>query len=163
MSEQESKDLVARWRDKIRKAEKSELRHKFHEAAEAAERDYWDDRKDGRRQLFNVFYSQVQTLQSRLYAKPPNPDVRRRFDMQGPEGQASKQAAQVVERALSSMVDLTPFHAAVDRAVTDFLVAGLGVLWCEYDPKIVQTPAGPMIADQRVVLKHVPWKRFHWE
>lgn len=110
-----------------------------------------------------MFFSQVQTLQSRLYAKPPNPDVRRRFEMEGPEGQAAKQAAVVVERALSTMVDITAFHSAVDRAVTDYLVAGLGVLWLEYEPKIVQTEMGPVIADQKVLLKHVPWKRFHWE
>lgn len=163
MADKKSTDLVAKWRDKIRRADKSKSRERFIKQAEEAERDYWDDRKDGNRQLFNVFFSQVQTLQSRLYAKPPNPDARRRFDLQGPEGQAAKEAAMVVERSLGTLVDITPFHSAADRAVSDFLVAGLGVLWLEYEPKIIDTEMGPMIAEQRVLLKHVPWKRFHWE
>lgn len=50
----------------------------------------------------------------------------------------------------------------------DFLIAGLGAPWIEYEAKVTQqevTPGvmSPVIADQRTVLKQVPWKRFHWE
>lgn len=110
-----------------------------------------------------MFFSQVQTLQSRLYSKAPAPDVRRRYDIEGPQGIAAKQAGMLVERAIGFTVDSTPLHSNADRAVTDFLVAGLGVPWVEYDAKITQTELGPVIADQTVLLKHVPWKYFHWE
>ena len=45
----------------------------------------------------------------------------------------------------------------------DFLIAGLGCPWIEYEAKITETELGPVIADQRIILKQVPWKRFHWE
>lgn len=41
--------------------------------AEAAERESSDDREDKRKHLFNVFFSTVNTLQSRLYSKAPAP------------------------------------------------------------------------------------------
>ena len=46
-----------------------------------AEREFFDDREDKRKHLFNVFFSTVNTLQSRLYSKAPAPDVRRRFEI----------------------------------------------------------------------------------
>jgi hypothetical protein len=75
-------DLVPHWIGKIKKEEKA---HKcWREQAEAAEREFFDDREDKRKHLFNVFFSTVNTLQSRLYSKAPAPDVRRRFEIQGP-------------------------------------------------------------------------------
>jgi hypothetical protein len=84
-------DLVKSWVAKIQREEKAH--GPWRKQAEAAERDFFDDRSDNKRQLFNVFFSTVQTLHSRLYSKAPAPDVRRRFEMEGPLGQAAKQAA----------------------------------------------------------------------
>lgn len=110
-----------------------------------------------------MFFSQINTIHARLYSKAPAPDVRRRYDMEGPEGASAKQAAQLVERGIGYTVDSTALHENADRVVFDYLVAGLGVPWVEYDAKIVQTPEGPAIADQKTLLKQVPWKHFHWE
>lgn len=75
-------DLVPHCIGKLKKEEKA---HKpFRDLAEAAEREFFDDREDKRKHLFNVFFSTVNTLQSRLYSKAPAPDVRRRFEIQGP-------------------------------------------------------------------------------
>ena len=75
-------DLVPHWIGKIKKEEKA---HKpWRDQAEAADCEFFDDRKDSRKHLFNVFFSTVNTLQSRLYSKAPAPDVRRRFEIQGP-------------------------------------------------------------------------------
>ena len=77
-------DVVKHWLGKLKKEEKA---HKdFRDQAEAADREFFDDREDGRKHLFNVFFSTVNTLQSRLYSKAPAPDVRRRFEIQGPQG-----------------------------------------------------------------------------
>ena len=80
MSEQ--KDLVSSWVAKITKEEKAHK--KWRDQAEAGEREFFDDREDGKKQIFNVFFSTVQTLQSRLYSKAPAPDVRRRYEIAGP-------------------------------------------------------------------------------
>ena len=52
--------------------------------------------------------------------------------------------------------------------VQDFLIAGLGSPWIEYEAKVTKQEIAPglmtdVIADQRALLKQVPWKRFHWE
>ena len=126
--------------------------------AKTAEDSYFDDCKP--KHLFNLFYSTVNTLHARLYSKAPNPDVRRRFEMQGAEGHAAKQAAILVERGISHQIDSTAFHGSCDRAVFDYLVAGAGIPWAEYHADIVQGELGtPEIAFQRVEVKHVPWKR----
>lgn len=83
--------IVGYWLTKLQKAQ--DALKTWRDAAERAESDYFDDRKDGKRQLFNVFYSTINTLQARLYSKDPVPDIRRRFDTPGPEGAAAKQAA----------------------------------------------------------------------
>lgn len=35
--------------------------------------------------------------------------------------------------------------------------------WVEYEAKITEGDGGPVIAKQDILLKHVPWRRFHWE
>lgn len=161
---------VQYWVGKIQKEEKAH--DDFRKAAEDAEREYFDERKDGKKQLFNLFYSTVNTLQARLFSRVPVPDVRRRYDVppgSPPElqqmAQAGKQAAQLIERALAYTIDTSPFFTNADQAVTDYLVAGLGVPRVKYEAQVQRDEQGnPLaIALQKVLLSHVPWRRFHWE
>ena len=131
---------VGYWLNKLQRAQ--DALKEWRDAAEKAESDYFDDRKDGKRQLFNVFYSTVNTLQARLYSKDPVPDIRRRFDMPGPEGAAAKAAAMMLERAISYTLDTSDFTPDAQRAVQDFLIAGCGVPWVEYDAKVSEGPEG---------------------
>ena len=79
---EKSSDLVKHWIGKVKKEEKA---HKpWRDQAEAAGREVFGDPNDNRRHLVNVFFSTVNTLQSRLYSKAPAPDVRRRFEIAGP-------------------------------------------------------------------------------
>lgn len=154
------------WIEKIRKEEKAH--EKFRERAEKAEQDYYDELEGGKEHLFNLFHSTVNTLHSRLYSRAPAPDIRRRFDLDGPMGQAAKDAALLLERAIGYALDTTEFHSEADRCVHDFLVAGMGVPWVEYEAKVTEQELAPgvmapAITLQRVHLAHVPWKRFHWE
>lgn len=113
--------------------------------------------------MFNLHKSTVDTLHARLYSKAPNPDVRRRFDMDGPQAHVAKEAATMIERALSFMIDTTDFHTQADKTVSDYLRAGYGVPWVRYVPTVVDGEFGPEITSQRVELEQVPWSRFHWE
>ena len=90
-------NTAQRWIARIQKEEKAH--GNWRKEAKAAEDSYFDDCKP--KHLFNLFYSTVNTLHARLYSKAPNPDVRRRFDAQGEEGKAAKQAALLVERGLA--------------------------------------------------------------
>ncbi len=105
----------------------------------------------------------MDTLHARLYSKAPNPDVRRRFDMEGDQAWVAKEAAELIERSLSYMIDTTDFHIQCDKAVLDFLRAGYGVPWVQYKPTVQDGELGPEIVAQKIVVEHVPWKRFHWE
>jgi len=158
--------LVQYWIEKLAKEEK--CHEPWRKAAALAEGEYYNARKDGKPVLFNLFYSTTNTLHARLYSKPPVPDVRRRYDAAqkgDPMAEAGRQAATMVERALGYTIDLSLFDAHAHRIVDDFLIAGAGVPWVEYEAKTSADPATglPKIDLQRLHLKHVPWSRFHWE
>lgn len=121
------------WIAKLTREEKAHS--KLRKAAKASEKDYFDT-DDQKRQLFNLHKSTTDTLHARLYSKAPNPDVRRRFDMQGVEGAVAKEAAILIERALGFTIDTTDFHLQADQVVADFLRAGVGVPWVRYEAKV---------------------------
>lgn len=155
--------LVAYWFKKLAREEKAH--EKFRRSAKAAEQAYFDEREDGLRNLFPIFWSNVNTLHSAMYQHNPKPDVRPRYSFEGPQAQIAKQAATLVERALGYALDTTDFSTSADRVIDDFLIAALGVPWVEYDAKINRDEQGqPVeIALQTVRLVHKPWSRFHWE
>ena len=156
-------DPVQHWIGKINKEEKAH--QKWCKQADEAEREYFDDLSNGLDELFNLFKSTVDTLGARLFSATPVPDVRRRYDFEGPMGKAAKDAAKMVERGLSFSIDTSPFYTNADQAVGDFLRAGAGIPWVKYDPKVKLNEKGEPAEIQRqdVKLTHVPWKRFHWE
>lgn len=155
--------LVAYWFKKLGREEKAH--EKFRRAAKAAEEAYFDERKDGLRNLFPIFWSNVNTLHSALYQHNPKPDVRPRYAFEGAQAQIAKQAATLVERGLEYALDTTDFSTAADRMIDDFLVTALGVPWVEYDAKVNRDANGEPteIALQTVRMVHKPWSRFHWE
>lgn len=166
----DSGGAVQYWIEKIQKEEKAH--EKWRKAAETAEREYFDDRQDGKKQLFNLFYSTVNTLQARLFSRAPAPDVRRRYDapQEGhpqlqQQAQIAKQGAQLIERALAYTIDTTPFFTNAEQSVGDYLIAGLGVPRVRYEAQVQKDAQGqPVeISLQRALLEHVPWRRFHWE
>lgn len=121
------------WIAKLTREEKAH--GKLRKAAKASEKDYFDT-DDQKRQLFNLHKSTVDTLHARLYSKAPNPDVRRRFDMPGPQGAVAKEAALLIERAIGFTIDTTDFHLQADQVVSDFLRASVGVPWLRYEAKV---------------------------
>lgn len=155
--------LVAYWFKKLGREEKAH--EKFRRAAKAAEQAYFDERDDGLRNLFPIFWSNVNTLHSALYQHNPKPDVRPRYAFEGPQAQIAKMGAMLVERGLEYALDTTDFSTAADRMIDDFLVAALGVPWVEYDAKVNRDEQGQPteIALQTVRMVHKPWSRFHWE
>lgn len=155
--------LVAYWFKKLAREEKAH--EKFRREAKAAEEAYFDEREDGLRNLFPIFWSNVNTLHSAMYQHNPKPDVRPRYSFEGPQAQIAKQAAQLVERGLAYTLDTTDFSTSADRVIDDFLVTALGVPWVDYDAKINRDAQGqPVeIALQTLRLVHKPWSRFHWE
>ena len=80
---------------------------------------------------FNILWSNTEVLHSALYAKPPIPDIRRRFLDRDPNG---KEAAEVAERAVSYCIDTYDFDGTMDTSLDDCLIAGLGQVRLRYEP-----------------------------
>lgn len=155
--------IVERW---LRRLAREEKAHKaWRKQAEDAEADYFDEAEGKAKQLFPLFWANVQTLHSALLSSTPKPDVRRRFQRRDAIGQAGKLGAQAIERAIAYMLDVEDFDGPMSRVIDDFLIAGAGVPWVSYDAKTEAGEDGEpaQITLQRTFVEHVPWRRFHWE
>lgn len=80
---------------------------------------------------YNIFWSNVQTLQPMLYGNDPKPDIERRFRDDDPVGRV---AADVLERSSSYFVNESIFGNAMRDVVFDRLVVGRGTAWVRYVP-----------------------------
>ncbi len=93
---------------------------------------------------FNILWSNTEVLHSALYAKPPIPDIRRRFLDRDPNG---KEAAEIAERAVSYAIDTHDFDGTIDATLDDCLIAGLGQVRLRYMPYFESK-------EQRIDLEH---------
>ena len=81
--------------------------------------------------VFNILYSNTETLLPALYNSTPRPDVSRRYSMASPERKLDSAVGQVAERLLeysadSCTTDYGTFDAEVRAAVLHALVPGMG-------------------------------------
>jgi hypothetical protein len=80
---------------------------------------------------YNVLWSNVQTLRPAIFARAPKPEVDRRFDDQDPVARLS---AELLERALSYLLDMHKFDDQMRGCVDDLLLPGRGVMRALYTP-----------------------------
>lgn len=85
---------------------------------------------------FNILWSNTQTLAPALYAKPPKPNIERRFQDDDPVGLV---ASRVLERCASYFVDTEDFDYSMKQVVLDNLLPGRGTAWVRYCPEFVET------------------------
>lgn len=170
--EDEGGAIVSFWLKKIDREEKAHA--DFRKEGDEAEEDYFDESKTRPKNLFPMFWSNVNTMHSALYSATPVPDVRaRNSNANDPAHEFKKEASLAIERSLVFTVDTTDFDGAANRAVDDFLIAGAGVPWVNYEAMTseVEGPPGadgkptliPQIDLQKVSLTRKPWRRFRWE
>lgn len=149
---EEHDDVVAYWLKQIKKEERSHK--KWREAAEKVEDRFVAEKKD-RRNFYPILWSNTKILQSAIYARTAQPDVRRRFKDNGVD---QKQIAVAIERSISYQVDMQRFDANINRAVTDYLVAACGQCRVRYEVEGEEE-----ITNQKVTIESYSWKHFHWE
>lgn len=154
VSEKETKD----WHSQGRKITK-----KFIDDRDALDK---VDRK------FNIFTSNVEILQSALYAQIPKIEVSRRFDDM--KDQVAVAAADMIQRMIE--VDLNcegnDFDRTMMNCVENRLIPGAGFAWLRYEPKVetveIQDPATgePVsyqdVTDHYVRIDYVYWEDFLW-
>lgn len=104
---------------------------------------------------FNILYANTEVLSGVIYARVPIPDVRRRFLDRDPAG---KQAAQLLQRALSYTMDAYDFDAVARSCVSDYLLPGRAVAKVAYKPTL--DPTGQEVVYEEVTCEHVDWDMF---
>jgi len=123
----------SRWRLEIRLAE--EAKKTFDKRADELMREFTAQKTNVEEmrtdQPFNIFWSNVQTLQPAVYSLPPNVIVDRRRKDKNPVGRV---ASIVLERACQYCVDEEDFHPTMLLCRDDWLRVALGVTWNRYQP-----------------------------
>ena len=134
-----------RWLQRIRREEQA---HKpFRDKAAEAMREYESKNREDTNQpvLYPIFWANTQITSAAIFNRLPKPEVRRRYakppaqnPQPGPEqggaqpvpqtmGNSDSQIAMAIERCIEYQLDMGPYSDHWTRAVTEFLVAGLGV------------------------------------
>lgn len=124
-----------------------------------------DDKRTSR---FNILFSNTEVLRGVIYQKSPIPDVRRRFL---DKDQAGREAAQVLQRALSYCADSYDFDGVMAGVVEDYLLPGRGQAKIKYIPTFapMTDEAGQPVMDdkgepvQQVVYETVETEYVEWE
>lgn len=170
---------MANWHKQIQKAEKFLQPAREHGKKVYAR--YKDTRDDSSalRQKANFFYSNVNTIKESLFNSLPKPDVSRiqRGDF---EDNASRVAADVVRRVLAYEIECAEaFREAIELAILDRLVPGLGTAWISFhvepaqehdeeiesdDPgELGEGPMEPELGSEKISIEHVYWEDFLYE
>jgi len=153
---------VTVWLREIERAKKDEEGWRDH-ACEAIKIYEGGDDKDGKGTAFNILHSNIETVVPALYNSTPTPDVRRRYSDADP---MAKQAVDVIERAVSYVIDQHDFDGAIIEAVRDRSLAGRGVVRLRYRPHMQQQmdPATGQpfetVGYQEVYTEYCVWDRF---
>lgn len=147
------------WEKRITKAEK--FLEKVYEKGDKVYERYQDERDNASSatQRANFFYANTNTLKESLFNSLPKPDVSRvqRGDF---EDDVSRVAANVVSRGLTYEIECAPdFEEAVDAAILDRLVPGIGQVWITFDVE-KDEEGNPIDGTEMIRVEGVYWKDF---
>jgi hypothetical protein len=123
--------VVSRWLIELDLADKSE--EDWRKCAQNVADLVRDEKgaKGRKKARYNIVASNVMTLEPALYAQPPRPDIRPRYDQKDPVAAA---VAKVLEKATAFHLDAYDFDAPMKGAVHDVLVPGRAVTRVRYKP-----------------------------
>ena len=122
------------WQDELSRYAREYKR--WTERGEEIVKRYRDERKDTAQTdaRFNILWSNIRTLKPAIYAKPPMPEVSRRYNDSDP---VARCASTILERALDYEIkQYSDFHNTLSHVVDDRLLPGRGVAWLRYEPEI---------------------------
>lgn len=137
----ESRETFARWSAEIQFAQSDKAYVAWLDECDKIIRRYRDKRDDDTgnaataQRKFNILWSNVQTLKPAIYARMPKPIVERRFMDKDP---VARTASMVLERATAFQMEVGYYHQSTGKAVLDYLLPGVGQVWCRYEPQIVE-------------------------
>ena len=121
------------WKKQISSAK--DAFNKYTKDAGDCEKDYSATDKN-----YNIFYSNVQTLDSNLCLNNPKPDIQRRFlkrlDSDKLKSNTYAEVARVLSGAVEYVVDVSNVNRIMKKDVHNADVVGRGIAWVEYNPTI---------------------------
>ena len=123
---------------------------------------------------YNILWSNVQTIQPSIFSQEPIPVVQRRHRDPDPIGRL---AAQTLERALISEMEMDGWDDVFDQMTLDVLLGARGVVWVRYEPTITKIKEWEheadfsgggvpkmvereVVSDERAPIDYIYWKDF---
>ncbi len=91
---------------------------------------------------YNIFWSNIQTLQPAIYQEPPKPQIERRWKDADPLGRI---ASQILERATTFAISSYDFDSLLKAVRDDYLLVGRGQAWLRYKPTYDTITRYPLI------------------
>ncbi|HLO79206.1 MAG TPA: hypothetical protein VK196_22335 [Magnetospirillum sp.] len=155
------------WRREIERAEKH-FRDKWWPTADKLYRKYAKQGERSGKREFCMIWANTEVLKPAIYARPPVPQVSRRYRDKDPVGRT---AAEILERAASYEFERMNIDSALRAIRDDLLIPGRGVAWLRYEadieaPEAVE-PQEPAMATEpgevtghRVVVDYVHYRQF---
>lgn len=113
----------------------------WHEDGRQIEQLYLEEDREGSTSVrrMAIFWANVETMKPAVYSKPPVVVCSRRYKDRDPAGRV---AAELMERATNTMLELTHAHETFESVRDDRLLPGRGQAWVRYESKIGQYTVG---------------------
>jgi hypothetical protein len=126
-------DDVGTWLSRLEDSRRDDGMSRYEERCRIIRRRYlYEGSALVRVRKYQMLWSNVQTMQSAIYAKPPHAVVSRRYRDQDP---IARQAGEVLERAVNFSFDAADFDSEFKMVRDDFLLYARGVARVYYEPE----------------------------
>lgn len=140
-----SQRLATFWHDQLKTVTDDTATKTWIKRGEKVEQRYRDERSTseerGGKRRYNSLWSNVEIMRPALYGRMPIPLCERRFRDKDPVGRG---AAQMLERGLRNEIEICGYDRALQRAVSDYLLPGRGIVWVRYEPEIEEGVSIPV-------------------
>ena len=144
------------WRSQIQLAKGEN--EKFFRAAKKANKAYSE------KLSYNIFYSNVNTLDANLLNNFPKPDIQRRFLKKTEDNKLQYntflQVAKTAEGAVSYYADINDVMPEFKRSTRDSVKLGRGVDWVVYEPTIGKDNGEETVTDRDLFVEALGYKEF---
>ncbi|HUT85426.1 MAG TPA: hypothetical protein VMW66_01155, partial [Elusimicrobiales bacterium] len=114
---------------------------------------------------YNIMFSNTELLKSVLFTNFPKPEINRRWSRKTEKDEVLqtlyRTVGEVSERAVSWVFDEQRANHKMKKAIKDYLIAGRGVLWVNYEPTIsVDENETEELTDQKINIDYVYWQDY---
>jgi hypothetical protein len=114
---------------------------------------------------YNLFYSNVQILDSHLCLNNPKPDIQKRFikriESDKKRSNLYSEVSRIVQSAVEYVVDNANVNDVIKKNVHDSNVIGRGVAWVNYEPIISIDETGvEYISDRKITVDFLDYKDY---